>query len=236
MGVLPQCHVLVDFEERQWTFATGDVAVVGRSPSSTIQLPADTHLSRRAASLRVLDDCLLVRNESARKPLVLRPPAGEDRVVEPEAATTSLPFPRFELVFAGSDGRVVSVHVDASRLTPDPLVSDPQTRTPATTAEPVHLSGAQRRVLVALCAPMMRRSGALAVPATYAEIGARLGLRPRYVRNLLKVLRETLAGYGVTDLVPDDDGPRHDDFRGALARWAIRGSWVTHDDLENWRD
>ncbi|MEU4560182.1 hypothetical protein AB0F72_17500 [Actinoplanes sp. NPDC023936] len=226
-------QVIVGFGERQWTLTVGEIATIGRSQSSTIPLPADPHLSRRAGSLRVLDDCLLVRNESARKPLVLRPPSGEDRVVEPQAATTSLPFPRFEIVFAGVHGHAVSVHVDASRLTPDPLVPDPQTRAPATAADPVQLTAAQRRMLVALCAPLLRESGPRALPATYAEIEARLDLRPQYVRNLLKALRETLTGYGVTGLIPDDDGPRHDDFRWALARWAIRGGWVTAADLED---
>jgi hypothetical protein len=225
--------VLIDFDERRWVLAIGETATIGRSQRSTIRLPADTHLSRRAGSLRVLDDCVLIRNESVRKPLVIRPPSGEDRVVEPEAATTSLPYPRFELVFAGSGSRVVSVQVDASRLTPDPLLTDPQTRTPATTAEPIQLSGAQRRILVALCAPLLRESGPRAVPATYAEIGRRLDRQPQYVRNTLKTIRETLTGYGVTGLIPDDDGPRHADFRWALARWAIRGGWVTATDLDD---
>jgi len=224
--------VLIDFDERQWILAIGEIATIGRSRSSTIQLLADTHLSRHAGSLRVLADCVLVRNESAHKPLALRPPSGEDRIVEPEAATTSLPFPRFELVLVASGTQVLSINVDASRLTPDPLVPDPQTRAPATTAEPIQLSGAQRRILVALCRPLLSESGPRAVPATYADIGRRLDRQPQYVRNTLKALRETLSGYGVTGLTPDDDGPRHDDFRSALARWAIRGGWVTVADVD----
>lgn len=224
--------VLVVFEDRQWVAARGDVLTVGRSGSCAIRLPKDDHLSRRAGSLRVLDDCVLVRNESARKPLVVRPPYGEDRVVEPGNAITSLPFRRFEVLFSGTGGRVVAILVDAGRLTPEQFPDDPATTTPETRAEPIVLTGTQRKVLRALCAPLLTRSGAGAAPATYAQIGQRLGRQPQYVRNVVKALRETLAGHGVEGLTRDDGDATHDDFRLALARWAIRSGRVTAADLD----
>jgi hypothetical protein len=217
--------VVIDFDDRQWVLSPGEVVTVGRSGSCGIRLPDDDHLSRRAGSLRVLDDCVLVRNESTRKPLVLRPPAGQDRIVEPGTAITSLPFRQFEVLLSGSGGRVVSIHVDASRLTPESYAFDPPTATPATRADPIVLTASQRRVLAALCEPLLTGSGPQAVPATYAQIGQRLGLRPQYVRNVVKSLRETLTGHGVEGLTRDDQETAFDDFRPALARWAIRSGF-----------
>jgi hypothetical protein len=223
--------VIVDFGGRQWFMSRGDAVTIGRSRSCVIRLPEDDHLSRRAGSLRVLDECVLVRNDSQRKPLVLRPPAGEDRIVEPGAATTSLPYSRFDVVLAGSIGHVVTIAVDASRLTPDLSLADPATRGPETATEPIVLSGAQRRVLLALCAPLLTESGPRAAPATYAQIGQRLDRQPQYIRNIVKSLRESLSGYGVDGLTRDDSDSTHDDFRWALARWAIRSGWVTAADV-----
>ncbi len=177
--------------------------------------------------MRVLDDCVLIRNESRSKPLVMRPPAGEDRIVEPSTGTTSLPYPRFDLVLSGSAGVVVSIQVDATRLTPDAHVRDPPTRAPDTKSEPIALSRAQRRVLRALCEPLLTESGPRAAPATYAQIGQRIGRQPGYVRNVIKTLRESLAGYGVPGLVREGTAVGPDDFRWELARWAIRSGCVT---------
>jgi hypothetical protein len=195
-------------------------------------LPDDDHLSRRAGSLRILDDCVLVRNESSRKPLVLRPPFGEDRVIESGAAITSLPYQTFDVLLTGTGGRVATIRVDAARLTPPPYTGDTATTGPATRIEPIVLTGAQQRVLRALCSPLLCRSGAIAAPATYAEIGQCLGRQPQYIRNVVKSLRETLAGYGVEGLVRSGGDAAHEDFRWELARWAIRSGWVTTADLD----
>lgn len=196
--------------------------------------PEDDHLSRRAGSLELLDDCVLVRNLSTTKPLVLRPESGEDRVVEPGEATTSLPHRRFGLVLVGRGGLAVEIAVDARGLTPPTgREPGPPTRTRATVNTPVELSPAQRRVLVALCAPLLTGTGAGAVPATYARIGEVLGLRPQYVRNVIKTIREELAGHGVPGLTTEDDSTGHDDFRWSLARWAVRSGWVTVADVDD---
>ena len=217
---------------RSWTLRPGVVLVIGRGRACDVRLPQeDDHLSRRAASLELLDDCVLVRNLSTTKPLVLRPATGEDRVVEPEAATTSLPHRRFSLVLIGRGGGIVEVAVDARGLASPDRVPGSPTRTPMTANAPIELSPAQRRVLVALCAPLLTGSGPGAVPATYNRIGEVLALRPQYVRNVIKSIREELAGYGVPGLTTDDDSASHDDFRWSLARWAVRSGWVTAVDV-----
>jgi len=223
--------VLVHFAGRQWVISAGEVLRIGRSRSCELALPDDDYLSRHAGSLQVLDDCVLVRNESSRKPLVLRPPFGGDRVVEPGAAVTSLPYQTFDLLLTGTGGRVVAIRVDAVRLTPVPLLEGTDTG-PATQVEPIVLTGAQQRVLRVLSAPLLTRSGAEAVPATYAEIGRRLDLQPQYVRNVVKSIRETLAGYGVEGVVRSRPDQANTDFRWELARWAIRSGTVTAADLD----
>jgi hypothetical protein len=58
-------------------------------------------------------ELVMVFNQSAQKPLFIRPPACQDHRVGPSAAATSLPYPTFAVVFAGRDDEPVSVHIDA---------------------------------------------------------------------------------------------------------------------------
>jgi hypothetical protein len=157
---------------------------------------------------------------------------GEDRVVEPGAATTSLPYLEFGLVFVGRGGALVAVAVDAGSLSP--VQPDPRgavTRTPATITSPIELTASQRRVLLALCEPLLTCTGAAASPPTYAQIGRRLGRQPQYTRNVIKSIRESLSGYGIPGLTASYGSEGNEDFRLALARWAIRSGWVNIDSL-----
>ncbi|MFC7529809.1 hypothetical protein [Actinoplanes sp. GCM10030250] len=226
----------VSYDGRRWTLGVGERLTVGRSSSCTVRLPDDGHLSRRAASVDVLGDGVLVRNTSGTKPFVLRPPAGEDQVVVPGAAT-SLPHPRFEIVLAGSRGDVtVRVDSPAARAGENAASEDAaagedgMTRSGDTFTGPGRFSAAQHRVMVELCRPLMVSSGPSARPATYAEIGERLGLNPHYVRNVLKGIRESLTGYGVPGLVGEQ--ATAEDFRLPLARCALWNGWVGPADLE----
>lgn len=232
--VLAPGQLLLTHDDAHWAMRPGDSLTLGRSHKCDVKLPKDAHLSRLAATVTVLGDCVLVRNESASKPLALRPRTGEDSVVEPGAATTSLPHRQFAIVFAGCGGQAVVVQVDARSLTPASVtVNDVATRSPDTVTAPVTLTGTQRKVLQALCNPLLTMTGDAVAPATYAEIGRVLGLSPGYVRNVMKTTRETLAGAGVPGLVADEASEARDDYRWALARWAIRNSWVGLDNIES---
>ncbi len=232
--VLAPGQLLLTHDNSRWTLRPGDSLSLGRSRQCDLTLPRDAHLSRLAATVTVLGDCVLVRNESASKPLALRPRTGEDSVVEPGAATTSLPHRQFAIVFAGCGGQAVVVQVDARALTPASVtVNDVATRSPDTVSAPVALTGTQRKVLQALCTPLLTMTGDAIAPATYAEIGRALDLSPGYVRNVIKTTRETLAGAGVPGLVAEDATEARDDYRWVLARWAIRNGWVGLDDLES---
>ena len=225
--------VEVTYRGRSWQVQPGGTLSIGRSPTCQLRLPDDDFLSRHAGSLRPLEDCVLIRNDSGSKPLIVRPPAGEDRVVEPGAAITSLPYRQFTVVFAGRYGAVSTVGVDATALgghgsTP----GSPTAATPETVTAPLQLTAAQSRVLTALCAPLLTGTGPAVAPATYVAIGEQLGLAPHYVRNAPKAVREALTGYGVPGLTPGEAAGPAEDFRWPLARWAIRGGWVNEHDIE----
>jgi hypothetical protein len=177
----------------------------------------------------VLEDCALIRNHSSSKPFVLRADVGEDHVIEPGGAGTSLPHRRLQIVIAGMAGTTVHLDLDVTGVT-EPSASPPlpgEARDVVTTTAPFPLTPAQRKVVEALCVPMLNRRGTDAAPATYQQIGAALGLSPHYVRNVIQAIRETLTGHGVPDLVSDDPTRPGGDFRWSLARYAIRNKWVT---------
>jgi hypothetical protein len=224
--------VTIATPERSWAAGPGDVVTFGRSRRSTIRLPDDEYISRQAGSVHVFDDFVLVRNDSRTKSIALRPLAGEDHVIVPLGAMASLPYREFSLVLTGAGGLAVVLEVDARELTGPAERSDgATTRAAATVTAPVEITPSQRRVLVALCAPLLTSSGSRAAPATYAQVAQQLALRPSYVRNVVRALRATLSGYGVPGLTADDaDGPK-DDYRWALARWAVRNGWVTGTDV-----
>ena len=220
----------VQYLGQEWRLPRGAVLTFGRGSDCDVVLPNDSHLSRWAGSVTVLPDCALIRNHSSTKPLLLRPRAGEDRVIEPGAAGASLPHARLDIVLAGLAGTSVRLELDVSGLSTAPsagLGPGPRSRAVATLTTPFPLTAAQQRVLNALCAPMLSGQGPAAAPATYHQIGETLDLSPQYVRNVVKGVREALTGYGVPDLVSDDPARPEADFRWSLARYAIRNRWVT---------
>jgi len=226
---LPDGAVRVTHHGTERQLVRGDALTFGRGVDCTIRLPNDSHISRTAGSITVLEDCVLVRNHSATKPFVMRPVVGEDHVVEPGGAVTSLPHRRLQIVIAGMAGTAVHLDLDVSGVTTAVGPSDctPSTSDIVTTTTPFPLTPAQRKVVEALCAPMLSQRGADAAPATYQQIGTTLSLSPQYVRNVIQTVRETLTGHGVPDLVTDDPTRPGTDFRWSLARYAIRNGWVS---------
>jgi hypothetical protein len=196
-----------------------------------VRLPAeDGGLSRHAAVLSALDDFVLIRNVSSSKPFVLRPRTGEDQVVGPGAAVTSLPHRTFDVVLAGGLGDV-AVHIDASAITPAEAPAAAGTRSADTFTRPADLTPGQHRIAVALCRPLLTASGSAARPATYNEIADLLDLSPRYVRKVIGEIREGLTGHGIPGLAKEEGDAPNDDFRLPLARWALWSGWVSAADV-----
>lgn len=218
----PRPVVLLEHAGSRWQVGPGSEITIGRSSACGIKLPDDTYLSRHMASLRVLDDCVLVYNKSRSKPFSLRPPAGADRIVEPGAALTSLPFPVFDIVAARRGGATVTVRVDASAVTHDREIFGQATlsESRATITRPV-FTPAQRNILGELCRPLLTGSGPTARAATYNEIGDRLGLSSAYVRNVVTGIRQNIG---------DQDGLQLGTWED-LARWLVLNRVITELDL-----
>jgi hypothetical protein len=227
-------EVLVTAGGRVWTVPPGSALTFGRGTDRDVRLgdePLDDHVSRRAGTVAVEDAHVLVRNDSGTRPLLLQVP-GSEREIEPGEAV-SLPRSRdFAVVLVGGWGTRyelrVSVGAGGAVVRPPERSAGP----PTVTAGPVRVTPAQRRLLTALCEPLLRPDGRDAAPATYRQIGARLGRQPGYVRNVLKELREALAGAGVPGLLAAGGDEAALDFRRPLAMWAIRTGAVTASDVD----
>ena len=228
-----QATVVVTHGGRRWTFAAGELATFGRADTCTIRIaPLDDAVSRHAGTLQVLDDCVLVRNESRTRPFALVPAAGGRRRVEPGEAMSSLPHDRFSVVLTGRFGDRYELRVDASEIIPADRPSLPGpaglARHSASAARNVHLTSAELRLLAALCEPLLRGLDDEAVPATYRAIAVRTGLRPGHVATVFHGLRRQLSEAGV----PAAAGREPDaDIRGRLADWALRTGTVTPEHL-----
>ena len=214
--------VLIEAAGRLFALAPGERVLFGRSRECTIRLahePPDTQVSRNAGALSFVADTLLVHNLSETQPLYLQAPRAPRRTIEPHGATTALPHQEFAVVVAGSHDVEYVLNVDAKAVPIE--VVPPSDRAEGTRTTPagaeLRLTAAQRRMLVALCAPLLIGQSE---PATYSQIAEVLNLRQGYVRNVLKRIREELAGHGVPGMQADD-GDRSPDLRLALAQWAI---------------
>jgi hypothetical protein len=228
-----QATVVVIHGGRRWTFAAGDLVTFGRADTCTIRIaPADEAVSRHAGTLQVLDDCVLVRNESRTRPFALAPAGGGRRRVEPGEAMSSLPHDRFAVILSGRFGDHYELRVDASEIIPAdrPALPAPAglARHASAVGGDVHLSSAEVRLLAALCEPLLRGMDDDAAPATYRAIAVRTGLRPGHVATVFHRLRRQLSDAGV----PVAAGREVDaDVRGRLAHWALRSGRVTREHL-----
>lgn len=228
-------YSVISFGDDRRLLVLGGRLTLGRGKNCDLRIahnPADEHVSRLAASLRTLEDCLLVRNESTSKPLVLRPLVGTERPIGPLEATTSLPHPQFSLIVVGRYGTEYAVHVDVRGLDARASDSGPVGPGPQTVTAPLlRPTPVQRQLLAALCEPLLTRRGPQASPATYRQIAARVGRRPGFVRGALKQVREQLAGQGVAAMVNYSSDPVDDDFRLPLAMWAIHSGTICAADV-----
>ena len=101
----------------------------------------------------------------------------------------------------------------------DPQEHGVETSPPSQPAEVVHLSDAQRRVLVALCRPLA--AGAVAAPASNRDVAAELHLSVEAVRTHLKALFQR---FEVPDLPQNSK-------RAELARRALASGVVSPRDF-----
>ena len=224
--------VTVRYGGRTWRLSGGGELTFGRGIDVDLQLaydPPDLRVSRHAGTLRCLPDTVLISNVSSRGVLTLSAEGAVTREIAPGEAITGEPHRAFTLAVVGDYGQTYELEVDARGLPPSGTGSGRPTRGTATVlTTPYDLTPSQRRVLAALCAPLLAPGAAQPGAASARQIAQALELRPNYVRNVLKEIREQLSAHGVPGLVSEGRPKPGEDFRQPLAQWAIRNGMADH--------
>ena len=214
--------VLVRHDGRTWRLASGQELTFGRGLDVDIKLandPPDLRVSRHTGTLRHLVDTVLIINASSRGLLTLMTEGALTREISPGEAITCDPHRKFRVCVIGEYGLNYDLDVDASSLPEHESDGRPHRGAGTVLFTRYDLTPGQRRVLSALCAPLLAGE---ARSATAREIAESLNLRPNYVRNVLKETRERLAAQGVPGLLGEDNPQAVEALRNALAQWAIR--------------
>ena len=214
--------VLVHRDGRTWRLVSGEALTFGRGLDVNIELahdPADLRVSRHAGTLRHLIDTVLIINASSRGLLTLVADGAVTREISPGEAITCDPQRKFRVCVIGEYGVTYDLDIDASSLPEQGSDDRPHRGAGTVLFTRYDLTPGQRRVLSALCAPLLAGESR---SATAREIAESLDLRPNYVRNVLKDTRERLAAQGVPGLLGEDNPQAVEALRHALAQWAIR--------------
>jgi hypothetical protein len=214
--------VLVRHDGRTWRLASGEELTFGRGLDVDIKLandPPDLRVSRHTGTLRHLVDTVLIINASSRGLLTLMADGALTREISPGEGVTCDPHRKFRVSVIGEYGLNYDLEVDASSLPEHEADGRPHRGAGTVLFTRYDLTPGQRRVLSALCAPLLAGE---ARSATAREIAENLNLRPNYVRNVLKETRERLAAQGVPGLLGEENPQAVEALRNALAQWAIR--------------
>lgn len=220
-------RVFVRFAAKTWMLADGESVSVGREPDCDIRIGFlapdrdDRGVSRRAATIVVAGGMVWVRNDSSSQPVYLHLSRGEEIVLARRFETFSTREARFEVAL---EGRLCVYQLDVERDAEDAAPLDEDDELGPTTAD-LPLTDADRRLLVAICRPLLTKSGRRRKPASYKEAAESLSCSPHHLRNRIDELRGRLVGVGVRRLV----GP---DAKDALAHYAVRTGAITAADLE----
>ena len=214
--------VLVRNNGRTWRLVSGGALTFGRGPDVDIKVahePPDLRVSRHTGTFRHLIDTVLIINASSRGMLTLMADGAVTREIFPGEAISCDPHRKFRVCVIGEYGLTHDLHVDASSLPEQESGDRPHGGVGTVLFTRYDLTPGQRRVLSALCAPLLDGD---ARSATAREIAKSLNLKPNYVRNVLKDTRERLAAQGVPGLLGEDNPHAVEALRHALAQWAIR--------------
>ena len=225
----------------EWLMVFGDILTFGRGSDRDIRFahdPVDDFVSNEAGTLSAVDGGLMIRNDSRTQSLQLIPFPGPQQQIGPRMVIGTMPHTLLRLVVPGRHGAIYTIHLDLRGL-PEPggqeasrLETVPGDRLP-TRSGPENLTPRERRILAALCEPILICAGSDAVAASYGEIAQRTGGTKDAVRITLNNLRNRLSDKdGIPGLRHEGDaGIAGSDYRAALARWALDSRTITEDDL-----
>lgn len=203
---------------------------LGRSGTCDVQVgvpsdgPEDLGVSRTAATVSVRDGRLWVRNDSTSQPVYLVPDIGPTRTLEGKDEMASLPTERMAIQFRGRI-RTHEVHAELLGVVVSDEAAPPVDLDGPATQFLLEFTPAERRILSALCEPLLVARGDRSRPASYAEGAARLFLSRSRVENCVADLVKKFAAAGVPGL----EGPEAKDH---LCRYAVRSGSITADDLD----
>lgn len=221
---------LVTHGDRTVELREGESLRLGRSSTCELQVgaaagePEDLGVSRTAATVSVRDGRVWVRNDSTSQPVYLVPDTGPTRTLEGKDEIASLPADHVAIQLRG---RIRTHEVQVALETG----AEPRERsTQADIDGPITqylliFTPAERRILAALCEPLLVARGDRARPASYAEGAARLFLSRSRVENCVGDLVKRFAATGVPGL----EGPEAKDN---LCRYAVRSGSITSADLQ----
>jgi hypothetical protein len=202
--------------------STCDVVV---GAAGTDGSPEDLGVSRSAATVSVRDGRLWVRNDSSSQPLYLVPATGSTRVLEGKDEIASLPGDEVTIQFRG---RIRTHEVQVELVGAAPTSSEPPTSAAmvdgTATQYLLEFTPAERRILTALCEPLLVDRGDKAKPASYAQAAERVFLSRSRVENCVADLVKKFASAGVPNL----EGPEAKDH---LCRYAVRSGSIVQADL-----
>ena len=233
---------------REWLLVLGDTLTFGRGSDRDVRFahdPVDDLVSNEAGTLTAVDGGLLIHNDSRSQGIWLIAVPGEQQPIRPGQMVGTMPHARLQLVVPGRHGAIYSIHLDLRELSgssgpgasPDepnlPPVEPVSADRVPTRSGPGKLTPRERRILAALCEPLLIFAGPDAVAANYPEIARRAGGTKDAVRISLNNLRNRLAeSDGIPGLRRDSDsGASGDDYRAPLARWALDSRTITAYDL-----
>ena len=220
----------ITYRDRVVEVRDGDEASLGRSHGCDVQVgtaaadgtPEDLGVSRRAATVSLRDGRVWVRNDSTSQPVYLVPTTGPTRVLESMDEIASLPTDEVTIQFRGrirTHDVTVTTAVTADARSPLTFSDE----SPATQYL-LEFTPAERRILTALCEPLIVDRGDRSRPASYAQAAERAYLSRSRVENCVADLVRKFAGAGVPNL----EGPEAKDN---LCRYAVRSGSITQADL-----
>ncbi len=204
--------------------STSDVVVGAAGPDGS---PEDLGVSRSAATVSVREGRLWVRNDSTSQPLYLVPATGSTRVLEGQDEIASLPGDEVTIQFRGR----IRTHDVQVELLGEPTEDEEPTTSAGmvdgtATQYLLEFTPAERRILTALCEPLLVDRGDKAKPASYAQAADRVYLSRSRVENCVADLVKKFAAAGVPNL----EGPEAKDN---LCRYAVRSGSISSTDLEH---
>jgi hypothetical protein len=238
-----RCAV-VTFGREQTLLDPGQSLSFGRGRANGLRIghqPEDLGVPRAAGRLECRTDGVLVHNASDKVDLMVRPHPGPEYRVEPRGIAGTQPHAVVKVVVVGRLG-AYELTVDAAvllggRSTPTASVDEHGT---VGFDRIEGMRASDRRMLAALCLPLLTRVGPRAVVPTYAEVATILSshghpVSRATVRRRLDELRTWLGHEHCVDALVGDGaetGGRPTEYVQRLARWAIASGNVTPEDLD----